>query len=180
MDEPKVLFVIASQGFQPVEYTVPKTILEDAGFTIVTASDKAGIAIAKDGSTTPVDITLDKVTMNNYLGLFFIGGPGTLEHLDNNTSYKIIHEALQQNKPLGAICIATRILAKSGVLSRKRATGWNGDDQLDAIYKEYGIHYQATETTVIDDNIITATDPDAAQEFGEHIVALLQSKQSWG
>src|SRR5204862_5159838 len=105
MDETKVLFIIAFNGFQHIEYGIPKKIIEDAGFTAVTASDKAGTAIAKDGSMEHIDLPLDKVHPNHYSGIIFVGGPGALEHLDNNTSHKIIQEALQQNIPVGAICI---------------------------------------------------------------------------
>lgn len=180
MDETKVLFIIAFNGFQHIEYGIPKHIIEDAGFTVVTASDKSGMAVAKDGSTEHIDISLDKIHVNHYIGIIFVGGPGAIEHLDNNTSYKIIQDALEQNIPVGAICIATRILAKADVLNGKYATGWNEDGQLDHIYKEYHVKYMPTEDVVIDDNIITATGPAAAQQFGELFVHMLQKKQSWG
>jgi putative intracellular protease/amidase len=116
MDDSTVLLVIASNGFQHVEYGQTKKVIEDAGFIVTTASDKAENAIAKDGSTAHVDIALDDVVPSNYAGIFFIGGPGAMECLDNNISYKILQEAFYQNKPVGGICIATRVLAKAGVL----------------------------------------------------------------
>ena len=180
MDEMAVLLVIASEGFQHIEYGVTKNILQNAGFTVITASDKPGIAVAKNGSTTDIDITLDHVIASHYEGIFFIGGPGTLDHLDNNKSYKIIREALQQYKPLGAICIATRILAKAGALRDRYATGWNEDGLLNDLYKENNAIYLPEEKVVVSANVITATDPSAAQQFGEQIVQLLQSKQAWG
>src|SRR5690606_25260394 len=135
-----VLIVVAFNGYQEIEYGIPKHIIQDAGFKVITASDQKGCAIARDGSTTPVDITLDKVDSTLYAGIIFIGGPGTLEHLDNETSYAIIQDAAKNNIPVGAICVSTRILAHAGVLENKYATGWNDDDQLDALYKEYNVH----------------------------------------
>ena len=180
MEENTVLLVIAFNGFQQVEYNTPKTMLLDAGFNVVTASNKSGIATAKDGSTTHVDITLDKVTVNDYAGIFFIGGPGAEECLDNNTSYTIIQDAFHQHKPIGAICVAPRILAKAGILDGKYATGWNEDGLLEGIFAENRATYLPTEQVVVDSHIITATDPCAAQEFGKRIIELLQSKQRWG
>lgn len=180
MDETAVLLIIASEGFQQTEYHETKRIISQAGFPVITASNKAGHAIAKDGSKVPVEITLDEVDINNYAGIFFIGGPGTLEHLDNSTSYKIAQEASYQHKPLGAICIATRILAKSGVLHDKYATGWNDDGELDQIFAENNVIYVVEEKVVAVDNIITATDPSVAQDFGKHIVEMLQNRQRWG
>jgi protease I len=180
MDDIAVLLVIASEGFQQIEYNVTKQMLQNANFNVVTASNASGTATAKDGSTAPIDTTLDDVDIENYEGIFFIGGPGTLEHLDNNLSYKILQEALLQHKPIGAICIATRILAKAGVLHDKYATGWNEDGLLNALYAEYGVTYLPEEKVVLESNVITATDPSAAEQFGEHIVQLLRSKQRWG
>lgn len=180
MEDTKVLFVIAFEEFQPIEYRNAKSVVENAGFTVITVSDKMGTAIATDGSTQNVDLALDKINLNNYCGIFFIGGSGALEHLDNNTSYKIIQEAFHQNKPVGAICIAPRILAKSGILQGKKATGWDEDEQLATILADCNAHYLSNKDVVIDDNIITATGPDCAHTFGEAIVEALQKKQSWG
>lgn len=180
MDQTAVLLVIAFDGFQQIEYGVTKKIITDAGFTVVTASDKTGMATAKDGSTVKVDVSLDQVVVSDYEGIFFIGGPGTLEHLDNNISYKILQEAALQHRPLGAICIATRILASAGVLLDKYATGWNDDGLLNKIYAECGAVYLPEEKVVLESNVITASDPSAAEQFGKQIVQLLQSKQSWG
>lgn len=176
----EVLFVVASEGYQHIEYGTTKRILEDIGFSVITASDKPDIATAKDGSTTFINVTLDKVNVNDYAGVFFIGGPGALEHLDNERSYKILQEAVVQHKPIGAICVSTRILAKAGVLDGKMATGWNEDGQLEEIFREYDVQFLPKEKVVVDSNTITATDPSAAEEFGNRIVELLHSKQNWG
>ena len=174
-----VLLVVAHEGYQQIEYTVPKKILLDQEFTVVTASNKSGAAIGKDGSTTTVDIVLDDVKNNDYQGIFFIGGPGALENLDNKTSYEIIQQAAQDHLPLGAICVSTRILAYAQVLEGKQATGWDGDNKLAQIYSKHGVTY-VREKVVVDENIITATGPEAAEEFGKKIVEMLQDNKGWG
>lgn len=40
----KILMIIAHEGFQQVEYGIPKKTFEQAGFTVVTASNKPGMA----------------------------------------------------------------------------------------------------------------------------------------
>ncbi len=168
-----VLFVIASLDYQPVEYSVPKKLLEQAGFVVTTASNKDSQAVANDGTTTPIDLLLNDVNPTDYDGIIFIGGSGALEHLDNEASYRILTAAAQARKLIGAICVATRILAHAGVLKGKRATGWNGDNALPAIYKESDTQYSPNDV-VVDELIVTATGPNAAREFGEQIIALLQ------
>lgn len=179
MSNGKILFVVAHEGYHSIEYNVPKKIVEDAGYTVVTASDKEGIATASDGTSTPVDILIHKAQVSHYDGIFFIGGPEALSHLDNEISYSLIKAADHAKKIIGAICIATRILAKADVLKGKQATGWNGDNELATVYQEHDVRY-VNQSVAVDETIITAANPDAAQEFGEQILTLLQTKKGWG
>ena len=168
----KVALVIAHEGYQQVEYNEPKKILEKAGFTIITVSNKSGTAKAKDNSTTSVDKTIAEIQVKDYAGIFFIGGPGSLEHLDNQASYLMLQAARAAHIPIGAICISTRILAKSGVLDGIEATGWNDDNELADIYRDYRVSYAPVEVMVCN-GIITATGPSVAKQFGDEIVTLL-------
>lgn len=152
---------------------VPKNLLEQAGFMVITASDTLGTAQAHDGSTTPVDLLVSHATVSDYDGIFFVGGPGALTHLDNEASYALITRAVHAKRVVGAICIATRILARSGILKDKQATGWNGDNELGALYQEHRVHY-VPKDVVVDGRIITATGPNAAREYAELAITLLQ------
>lgn len=174
-----VLLVIASEGFQNTEYQTPKDIIAQAGFVVKTASNKKDAATAKDGSTTTVDYALEEVNVDHFQGIFFIGGPGTIDCLDNSASYSIINHAVQARLPVGAICIATRILAKAGALKGKHATGWNGDGKLEELFEECSAVYMR-QNIVVDGTIITAVGPQAAEEFGNHIVSMLQDNKGWG
>lgn len=158
----KVLLIIASEGYQPAEYGEPKRILKEAGFEVVTGSDKLGIA----------RVLIKDIDVENYDALFFIGGPGALEHLDNEDSYGLLRAWQKSDKPYGAICISPRILAKAGVLKNKKATGWDGDGELAGIFKQCGVEY-IREDVVAEGNVITASGPAAAEEFGRRIVELL-------
>lgn len=179
MRHSSVLLVIASEGFQNVEYQIPKDIITQAGFGVKTASNKKAPATAKDGSTTTVDYSLEEVNVDHFHGIFFIGGPGAMDCLDNDLSYTIINHAVQARLPIGAICIASRILAKAGVLKGKHATGWNGDSKLEEIFEEHNAVY-IRQNVVVDGTIITAVGPQAAEEFGNQIVSMLQDNKGWG
>jgi len=168
-----VLLIVASQGYQPIEYSVPKRMLEKQGITVETASNKPGTAIAANGAKTKVDATLDQVSATKYDAIFFIGGPGAMQFLDNKESYRIIRDIAALGKPFGAICISPRILAKAGVLTGKNATGWDGDNKLDGVFKKCGVT-RIQKDVVTDGNIITATCPAAAQMFGQAILNVLQ------
>lgn len=171
-NDKKVVFIIANEGFQPVEFSVPKKLLEQSGITVQTASNRLAPAIAKDGSTTHVNYLVKNIPLDTIDGLFIIGGPGAMENLNNADTYKIVKEAVSKNLPIGAICIAPRILAAAGVLEGKQATGWNGDNELGGIYKQHNVFYKAQDV-VRDENVLTATGPDAAREYGEQIISML-------
>jgi protease I len=172
----KVVFVVASDGYQSIEYSIPKAILEHYGIRVLTASDKAGGAIAHDGSTTPVDVTIEELSVTDYDGIFFIGGPGAMNHLDNATSYHIAAEAKKHNIPYGAICISVRILAKADALRDKKATGWDGDAALETILRGNGAEYMKGHDIVTDGLVVTAVGPKTAEQFAEGIMRVLAKK----
>lgn len=167
-----IVIIISSDGYQPIEFATPKKILEQAGFMVTIASDKPGTAVAADKSTTRVDLTLNNVIIDHYAALVVVGGPGTLEHLDNQATYSLLKSAYQTKKLIAAICIAPRILAHAGILKAKRATGWDGDGELAEIFREYGVIYEPR-PVVVEGSIITAIGPSAAHEFGTKIVERL-------
>jgi len=167
-----VVMVIANEGFQPIEYGIPKKILENAGYGVTTASNKSGIAVASDNSTVKIDSSMNDIDINQYAALIFIGGPGALERLDNESSYTLLKDAAKNNLIIGAICITPRILAHAGILTGKTATGWDDDDELRSIFNKYDVTYEQ-EPVVTDKNIITAVGPSAAEAFGNRLVELL-------
>lgn len=171
----KVALIIASEGYQPIEYGTTKDVLEEAGVQVVTISNKPGAAIATDNSTTPVDVTIESCDVDDYDGILLIGGSGAMDHLDNGTVYGIIAHAKKHDKVFGAICISTRILAKSREIEGKKATGWNGDNALPSIYTGYNVEF-IDKDAVINGLLVTANGPAAAEKFGKAIIRALNKK----
>jgi len=81
--------------------------------------------LGADGGEVAVDYNIKEVKPGNFDLVVFVGGPGALKHLDNETGYKIAGETIETKKHLAAICIAPAILAKAGVLKNKKATVWS-------------------------------------------------------
>jgi protease I len=177
ISEKKVAMIIAFRDFRDAEYFLPKEILEKAGAKITTVSTRMGTAIGADGGDTNVDLLVENLNPADFDAIVFIGGPGCLEYLDNENSYKVVRETITQNKILGSICISPVILAKAGVLKGKRATVWSSplDRGPVKILKENGVIYEDKDV-VQDGKIITANGPDAAEEFGQKLVEALTGK----
>ncbi|MBU2542722.1 DJ-1/PfpI family protein [Patescibacteria group bacterium] len=170
----KILLLIASEGYQPLEYGEPKRILESDGHEVITVSDKSGVAqAAYDGSSTKVDLNLNDVNIESGDALFLVGGPGALEYLDNEKTYKLLQAWQKSGKPYGAICVSPRILAHAGVLQNKKATGWDGDDGLASIFEKAGVEY-VREGVIVDGNVVTGNGPEVAEEFGKVILEVLK------
>jgi len=173
----KIVMIVAFRDFRDAEYFVPKEILEGAGAEIKTASNKMGTAIGADGGDVKVDVLVQDLNPAEFDAVVFIGGPGCLKNLDNENSYKIARETVSQNKVLASICISPVILAKTGVLERKKATVWSSSMDKSGIetLEQNGATYEE-KLVVIDGKIVTANGPDAAEEFGKAIVEALTGK----
>jgi len=170
----KVLLIVASKNFQPIEYGVPRQLLEDEDIKVYTASDK-NEAVSSDGSKIKVDYLLQDVKAEDFDGIFLVGGSGALEHLDNKNSYKIIQDVDKLlHKVYGSICISTRILAHAGVLDGRKVTGWDEDHKLKGILQEAGAEY-VQEGVIVDRNLVTAQGPHFAQDFAQAILKVLYS-----
>ena len=176
LENKKIAMIIAFRDFRDAEYFVPKEILEGAGAQITTASNKSGTAIGADGGEVEVDLLLSELETAKFDAVIFVGGPGALQYLDNQDSYKLVQETINQGKLLAAICIAPAILAKARVLQGKKATVWTSamDKSAVKILEDNGAIYE-DKPLVMDGKIVTAPGPAAAKQFGETIKELLVS-----
>jgi len=170
----RVAMIIAFRDFRDAEFFIPKEILERAGADVVAVSTKKGLAIGADGGEVRIDVLLGEIKSENFDAIVFIGGPGAIDYLDNQSSYNLAKETLEKGRILAAICISPTILANAGVLKGKKATVWSSpfDKNPIRILKNGGAIYQEA-LVVIDGKIITANGPEAAEEFGNVLVSHL-------
>lgn len=168
----KVAIIIAFKDFKDEEYFTPRQLLEEAGAEIKVVSDELGMASGVDGGEVEVDLKLSDLNVSDFDAVVFIGGPGALNHLDNEDSYRVAKDVVAQDKILAAICISPIILAKAGVLQDKKATVWTSplDKNPKKVLEEGGAEYQEKDV-VVDGNIVTANGPGSAKEFGEAILS---------
>ncbi|MEM2899463.1 MAG: DJ-1/PfpI family protein [Thermoplasmata archaeon] len=166
----RILMIIAPRDFRDEELFEPKEIFEKAGHSVTVASTKTGTIKGMLGGTVNVSTTIDKIDMKDFDGLIFVGGMGTEELFENPRAHKLAKDASASSKPIGAICIAPSILAKSGVLKGKNATVWAGEKYKN-ILKESGAILKGEEV-VRDGKIVTANGPKAAKKFATTFLTL--------
>jgi len=122
------------------------------------------------GAKVKPDILLKDVNVAMYDVVVFVGGSGATEYIFDPTAQKIAGDAYKQGKIVAAICLGPRVLAEAGLLKGKRATVFSSETEA---IKAKGAIYTGKDVE-IDGRIITASGPQAAEEFGKAIVTLLK------
>jgi protease I len=169
----KILMIIAHQNFRDEELLIPKKLFEKGGYSVVIASTSLKPSKGMLGAVVIPQILIDQVKVDEYDAIIFVGGVGAQEYFNHPIAHKIVKEAVNKDKILAAICIAPRILAEAGVLKGKKATVWASEGKT---LEEKGAHYTGKPVEV-DGNIVTASGPQAAEEFAKSIIKLLKIKK---
>jgi protease I len=124
------------------------------------------------GAKVTPDLLLADAKSSDYQGVVVVGGMGSPEYLWNDSKlHEIVREQSKENKVVASICLSGAVLANAGVLKGKKATVWPMDESLKAL-SDGGAQYQE-QPVVQDGKLITANGPEAAQKFGETIIAEL-------
>lgn len=166
----KVLMIIAADGFQDEEFGQPYNLMTKLGATVKLACSREGTAKGIFGRQVTPDLLIGECKADDYDAIVFIGGPGASEYFNNTEAHTLARAAAAKGKVLGAICIAPVTLANAGVLKDKKATVFPSE-QNQLVCQGAKLVRQ---NVVIDGRIVTAVGPQAAREFAEAIVRLLQ------
>ena len=163
LQDKSVLMVIASDNFRDEEYMQPRSILEEAGaeITVASSSTRKSTGMLGKVSVTP-DVALDEVDTPRYDAVIFVGGSGADEYWDDATAHRVASTAYENDRVLGAICIAPITLGRAGLLDGKRATVFNSE--VENLKKSGAVYTGAAVER--DGNLITADGPQSAEEFG--------------
>ncbi|MCL5010930.1 MAG: DJ-1/PfpI family protein [Patescibacteria group bacterium] len=167
----RICMVIALVDYRDEEYFIPKSVFEQAGFKVKTASERQGQAISVFGGVADIDLKVSEAKTGDFDGLVVVGGEGMAKMTDNAELRKLAQEFAEQNKIVGAICIGPAVLAKAGILTGKKATIYASQTDKSAvkILQENNAQY-LDEPVVVDGNIITASGPQSARKFAEKVV----------
>lgn len=173
----KTLFLIAPENFRDEEYLKPKKIFEDSGIEVVTCSLRKGKCSGMLGATAEAELSVEDSLgrVEEFDALVIAGGSGAVALIENEDVAKLVKEFYENGKVVAAICISPSILAKAGILKGKQATVWSSPlDKSFIKYLEEGGATYVKEKVVRDGKVITASGPEAAEEFGKKIVELLR------
>ena len=168
----KAVLIVGSQNFRDEELFETKRVLDAAQAQTFIASTKTGAILGTLGNVAEATIPINRLRVDDYDAIIFIGGPGAAEYAGNSTIMNMVRETVRKGKVLAAIGVAPTILANANVLAGIRATSFLSEQQLlvqaGAVYTGAPVERERL--------IITATGPEAAMDFGRVIVDALAGR----
>lgn len=165
---PKALFIIAQINFRDEELIETKKVLELNGIKCFIASVTKDKAKGMLGLEVEPDYDISEVKARGYDVIIIVGGQGSPALANYPDVARILYEARALGKGIASICLGGIVLAKSGVLNGIKATVFPTPDAIKS-FRENGARYTPLDV-VIDDKIITATNPKVAKQFGQALV----------
>ena len=170
----KVLIPLA-QGCEELEAVTIIDLLRRAKIDVTTASLDDDIIIASRGTRLLADKPLDTVLDETFDMVILPGGLPGADNLNNDGRiHQLLKRQSAENKLLGAICAAPKVLAHAGLLTGKKATSYPG--ALDA-YQKMNIN-ETGSAIEIDGNVITSRGPGTAMDFALQLIELLTDKDT--
>ena len=121
------------------------------------------------GAEVKPDILASEIKPEDWDAIILVGGTGATHYFEDSSVHSMLNEAVKQNKIVGAICIAPVTLANAGILTGKKATVYSSEIQR---LKDKGAECTGKDVER-DGKIITASGPQAAEEFGNTIAQAL-------
>jgi len=155
-----VLLIIPAKNFNEEEFLIIKSALERADITVFIASDSNFLCFGSHGMKIKNDVLLYNIHESNFQGIILIGGSGMRDYWNNKTIQNIAQKFALNKKPVGAICSASVILAKAGLLSGGATCFIDDRRELE----REGVDYK-DQAVVSSKNIITAQNPASSTEF---------------
>ena len=169
----KRVAVLMTDGVEQVEYTGPRSFLEQQGAQVVLISPKGvgeavqGMNHDARGDTFPVEMNVRDANPADFDALVLPGGEqNPLALRKSPESIAFIRDFYDTDKPIAAICHAPWVLIDAGIAESKNLTSWP-DIQEDM--KKAGAEWVDQEV-VIDEKLITSRKPDDIPAFNDALL----------
>jgi protease I len=166
--------ILATDGFEQVEFTDPKKNVEAAGATTEVLSVKDGSIkgwkFTDWGDSVRVDKQVIKANIDDYDALILPGGQINPDKLRiEKSAVDFVRKFVQSGKPVAAICHAPWMLIEAGVVKGKTVTSYPSvhTDLVNA-----GANWVDKEV-VEDGNLITSRKPDDIPAFSRKVIEVV-------
>ena len=174
----KKVAIITEHGFEEVELTSPKKVLEEAGVEVHIISAQQGKVKAWDHDhwsiELPVDKALDDANPEDYDGLLIPGGVMNPDSMRENKKYvAFAQHFIEQGKPLASICHGPQLLIETGMISTRKLTSYPSikTDLINAaaLWEDKEV--------VVDNGLVTSRSPKDLEAFNKKLIEELSEGQ---
>lgn len=167
----KKVAILTENGFEEVELTSPKKVLEDAGVIVHIISPQADKVKAWDRDhwsiELPVDVPLEKANPEDYDMLIIPGGVINPDKMRSNTAcVAFAQHFIEQGKPLAAICHGPQLLIETGMLGTRTVTSY---PSIKTDLTNAGALWEDKEV-VVDNGLVTSRSPKDLEAFNNKVL----------
>jgi protease I len=162
-----------TDGVEQVEYTGPRTFLEQQGATVTLISPKAsgeeiqGFNHLAPGDRFRVEMNVRDARPANFDALVLPGGVANPDQLRlSKESIAFIRDFGEEDKPIAAICHGPWTLIDAGIAQAKHMTSW---PTLRTDLCNAGAEW-TDEQVVVDGKLITSRKPDDIPAFNQALM----------
>lgn len=173
----KRVAVLMTDGVEQIEYTSPRSFLEQHGATVILVSPKnkgeqvQGFNHDKHGDKFEVELNVRDAKPGDFDALVLPGGVSNPDQLRMSAeSIDFIRKFAGEEKPIAAICHGPWTLIEAGVAKASHMTSW---PSLQTDLRNAGAEWTDDEV-VIDGRLVTSRKPDDLPAFNNAIKELLE------
>ena len=166
--------ILATDGFEKVELTVPRDRLSSEGARVVVIAPGDSIRAWDEddwGEDFAVDVQLSDADPADYDALVLPGGQINPDKLRaNEDAVSFIRRFAETGRPVAAICHAPWLLIEAGLVEGREATSF---ESIRTDLRNAGATVK-DESVVVDGNLVTSRNPDDLVPFCNAIIELIE------
>lgn len=168
----RILMVIAPQDFCERQLGVARTMFETEGASVTLASVRTGRVRSMQGSTATATQAFSWLDPRDYDALLLVGGVGAEVHLWSDPRLQtIVSAASTARKVIGALCSASVVLARAGLLAGRRAASCAFAEARDEL-RMARAHIEHARV-IRAENVITGADEEATSDWAHEVIRAL-------
>lgn len=165
--------ILVAEGFEQVELTDPKKVLEKAGaeaLIVSPATDQVqGWKHFEKADRFPVDVPLDEASSREFDALLLPGGVANPDQLRAMPkAVRFVKEFFDAGKPVAAICHGPWTLIEAGAVRGRKITSW---PSLKTDLANAGANW-VDEEVVVDRGLVTSRKPHDIPAFNREMIEL--------
>lgn len=170
--------ILVEDGFEQVELTEPKRVLEAAGaLTQVVSPVQGQVKGWKDkewGDRFPVDVLLQSADADQFHALLLPGGVMNPDKLRmNSQAMQFVRSFFDAGKPVAAICHGPWSLVEIGVVRGRTLTSW---PSLQTDIRNAGGNWVDREV-VAENGLVTSRKPSDLNAFNEQMIRIFDQNR---